>query len=259
MADRGAGRIMSGLHPGRDGRVVAALAPALNIYLVPLEADGFALEHFNEAGITLPPQIVRSAPIRQIEYFYGRLAARRALVQLGLPDAQIGTGPMREPLWPRGVTGSISHTRYLAAAIAAPASAHGAIGIDMETVIGPALRPVLISTAVSPAEMDYLSGLQLEHPMDCLLTLVFSAKESFFKAAFPKVRRYFDFDAVELRAFDGAARTLTFEVREELCNCLREGDVRVVCYDMINADTVCTHCIYGFEQELPVELVWCRV
>lgn len=222
--------------------VVTLGACAIDVHLLALVPDGFSLQRFDEEGIALPENIARSVPARRMEYFYGRLAARNALAPLGLAHVQIGTGTMREPLWPDGVRGSISHNRRFAAAVALPAGDGRAVGLDLETVVGTASRATLISTAVSSAELAYLASLDAPYSFDCLLTLVFSAKESFFKAAFPEVGRYFDFDAVALREFDFGAGSMRFDVREALCAGLGPGASRLIHFVMIDADTVLTCC-----------------
>src|SRR5215469_17508082 len=54
----------------------------------------------------------------RIEQFAaGRLCARRALEALGIAGFSLLTAPDRRPLWPAGVTGSITHTAGYAAAV----------------------------------------------------------------------------------------------------------------------------------------------
>lgn len=247
MTDRPAhGRAEEGTRgTGAATPTAAVVAPggcAIEVHLLALAPDGFSLQRFAEEGIALPQNIARSVAARRMEYFYGRLAARHALAPLGLAHVQIGTGNMREPLWPDGVRGSISHNRRFAAAAALPAGDGRAVGLDLESVAGAAVRAALIRTAVSPAELAYLASLHAPYSFDCLLTLVFSAKESFFKAAFPEVGRYFDFDAVALRAFDFDAGSMRFDVREPLCAGLGPGASRLIHFVMIDADTVLTCC-----------------
>src|SRR5213592_4895962 len=53
------------------------------------------------------------------EFATGRACARRALSKLGAPAISILSGANREPLWPHGVVGSITHCLgYRAAAVA---------------------------------------------------------------------------------------------------------------------------------------------
>ena len=74
---------------------------------------------------------------RMWEFTIGRDYAKRALNELGVP-ADLPVGPNSAPLWPTGVTGSITHTQsrgtsYFAVAVA-KTSDIGRIGIDAEYI-----------------------------------------------------------------------------------------------------------------------------
>jgi 4'-phosphopantetheinyl transferase EntD len=68
---------------------------------------------------------------------------------------------------------------------------------------------------------------------DSLLTLVFSAKESFFKAAFPQVKAYFDFDAVKVFEIDLQQRVVRFSCTQNLSAGLWQGQVHQAHFDFI--------------------------
>lgn len=215
---------------------------ALPITVILYQPYPFRAAAFHEHGIALPAAIAHSVPKRQAEYFFGRLAARAALARLDLAGGQIGTGPSRQPLWPAGVAGSISHAGGYAAAVALPARHHEAIGIDIEAVVGADMREALLNTAIGAPELAVLLQLNSANTLEFLVTVVFSAKESFFKAAFPTVGYYFDFSAVTLTAFDQARRTLTFRIDQALSPRLHAGARFCVYYDLLDAHTVITHC-----------------
>jgi 4'-phosphopantetheinyl transferase EntD len=71
------------------------------------------------------------------EFASGRAYAKEALAMLGVHNVELPLGPNRLPIWPSGVTGSITHARidgyksYAAAAVAYTSSI-AAIGIDLE-------------------------------------------------------------------------------------------------------------------------------
>src|SRR5215469_3139377 len=60
--------------------------------------------------------VARAVPKRVGEFAAGRACARRALEQLGVPDFVLRVGPHREPIWPVGMAGSITHTAGFCAA-----------------------------------------------------------------------------------------------------------------------------------------------
>lgn len=199
--------------PTRTGALtlhIAAVTP-------PARFDAAA---FARHGIELPDRIARAVPKRQAEYLAGRLCARAALAALGMPAAQVGTAALSAPAWPAGTTGSISHTGTLAAAVALPHADCRGIGIDLETVPDTDGLAALRAVALNDTERGLLAGAGGPGE-DVLATLVFSAKESFFKAAAATVGRYFDFTAIE--CVDVGADTLTCIVREALAPDLQPG------------------------------------
>jgi 4'-phosphopantetheinyl transferase EntD len=196
---------------------------ARTYYLGRFEAARFSPELFSTLGVSAPPVLARSVVKRQAEFLAGRLCARAALAPLGQAQHVVATGAHREPLWPAGMCGSLTHAGALAAAIVLPAGQVAGIGIDIETIIGDATRPALSGSVVSARELACLRASGAPFELNTLLTLVFSAKEAFFKAAFGMVRRYFDFDALELSAFDPVAHRLRFRCTQMLCPQLPAG------------------------------------
>jgi len=157
----------------------------------------FQPQLFAEMGIPRPPAIVASVPKRQAEFLAGRHLARGALHHMGAPLLDVGIGPQRQPLWPAGYHGSITHSDGVALVVLARQSGM-LVGVDLEKVM-----PVDVATAVAPQVLSAteVRCLGIARDMDPgLLTLVFSAKETLFKALFPVVGRFFDFSAAELGA-----------------------------------------------------------
>lgn len=166
--------------------------------LIAFDAAGFDAQAFEANDIACPASIARSVRKRQAEFFHGRLAARDALAALGVTPEPIPIGATRQPLWQDGVIGSITHNQQWAAAVALPRGAVSGIGIDIETVVAADMQEALLASVVSAAELHLLQSLQTALPLESLLTIVFSAKESLFKGAFESVGSYFDFSAAEL-------------------------------------------------------------
>ncbi|MEZ0108044.1 4'-phosphopantetheinyl transferase EntD [Catenulispora sp. EB89] len=182
-----------------------------------------------EDAVLMPGEeavIARAVDKRRMEYITTRHLARTALVRLGFPPVAIGTGGNREPLWPAGVVGSMTHCRgYRAAAVARVGAGEGSgglaggpggaggigraggaggggaglggaggvvgLGIDAEPH-GP-LPEGVFDTIARPDEMPALAELAAERPQVRWDRLVFSAKESVYKAWFPVARRWLGF------------------------------------------------------------------
>lgn len=211
--------------------------------LIRFALDGYDLSQFDACGIACPPAIVRSVQKRQAEFLYGRLAARGALLAIGMPSLHVGTGASREPLWPDGVIGSITHGHGYAAAVALHAGRYRGVGIDIEAIAsGESLR-ALMATALDEDELASLRAFGSEVQLPMRVTLAFSAKEAFFKAAFNQVGRYFDFSALRLLAIDEKVRQLTFEVREQLSGALSPGRVLSLEWGYLDAETLHTACM----------------
>lgn len=133
----------------------------------------------------------RMAPGRLLQFAHGRSCARLALAELGIGPCAIAVGPQREPLWPPGVTGSISHCEQRAAAAVGREVDLVGVGIDLEES-GP-LSPDIRDLICTPREAEHLA--QLPTPYGRLL---FSAKESVFKCIWPVVRRFVDFHEISV-------------------------------------------------------------
>lgn len=136
---------------------------------------------------------------RRREFAAGRHCARQALARLdGREPGAILVGPQREPLWPAGIVGSITHTVGYCAAAVAPATAEvRSFGIDAEP--NARLADDLRDLICTPAEQAAHQRLRSIGGVDPGM-LTFSAKESVYKAWFPLVRTWLDFldVAVEL-------------------------------------------------------------
>lgn len=134
----------------------------------------------------------RAVPGRRNEFTLGRTAARQALVQLGVePPSAIMRGENREPLWPRGITGSITHSEGVAIAAVARKTQIAAIGIDLEKSSRKSNIDISAKIAL-PAELDWIDGSETR------LMMLFSAKEALFKALYPLFGDYFWHHQAEL-------------------------------------------------------------
>jgi 4'-phosphopantetheinyl transferase EntD len=138
------------------------------------------------------PLVARAVEKRRREFTAGRVCARRALERLGWPGYPIVAGSRREPLWPPGLVGSITHCRGYCAAAVARASDVRSVGIDAE--MGEPLADGVIKMICTDAERRQAEALPGEH----WPALVFSAKESIYKAWYPVAQRWLDYLDAEL-------------------------------------------------------------
>jgi 4'-phosphopantetheinyl transferase EntD len=159
--------------------------------------------------------IVGAVEKRRREFATGRHCARTALGALGVPPAPLLRGTAGAPLWPRGIVGSITHCAGYRGAAVARARAVLTIGIDAEP--DQALTDDVLALVARPAERARLHALTSTAPGVCWDRLLFSAKESVYKAWFPLTRRWLGFhDAdITINAADADAEAAggTFEAR----------------------------------------------
>ena len=85
--------------------------------LQPLHPDEEALLH------------PRAGTARRRSFHLGRSAAHTALASIGQDVGPILVGDARDPVWPPGVRGSISHTTDVGIALVAPESRTDGVGI----------------------------------------------------------------------------------------------------------------------------------
>lgn len=126
-----------------------------------------------------------------------RHCARTALARIGVAPGPIlptGEGPRwahRAPRWPDGVAGSMTHCDGYRAAAVARRAAVAAVGVDAEPNV-PVPGGVLELIAL-PEERETLARLTAADSSVAWDRLLFSAKESVFKAWFPLTGRWLDF------------------------------------------------------------------
>ncbi|MBB2747241.1 UNVERIFIED_ORG: 4'-phosphopantetheinyl transferase EntD [Microbispora rosea subsp. rosea] len=163
-------------------------------------------------GMTLYPEeaayVAKAVDKRRGEFTAGRHCARAALALLGLPPAAIPPGESGAPVWPEGVTGSITHCAgYRAAAVSTRALS---VGIDAEPHLP---LPDGILDVVSPEEeRRTLARLGASDGGRHWDRVLFSAKESVYKAWYPLARRRLGFEDVLIRLDEDGGFTATLLV-----------------------------------------------
>lgn len=148
--------------------------------------------------------ISRAVDKRRREFATVRHCARLAFAELGLPPAAVLPGPRGAPRWPPGVVGSMTHCEGYRAAAIGRAAEVVTVGIDAEPH-GPLPEGVLGAVAL-PEERDRLSELGAAAPGVHWDRLLFSAKESVYKAWFPLTGLWLDFTEASV-LIDPAAGT----------------------------------------------------
>ncbi|MDA7429476.1 4'-phosphopantetheinyl transferase superfamily protein [Primorskyibacter aestuariivivens] len=212
---------------GQGARLTASFNP-----------DRFHPDLFKALNLQAPNRMDSWTTSRQAEFLAGRLLAAIGQGALGLSSGQVLVGPDRAPRWPRSVTGSISHANRHCACIVLPRG-NGNPGIDVETVALESKLKALQAKAMTVGERARLTSA----PDPALFsTLIFSAKETLFKALYPTVQRFFGFHCAELASAPGTAH-LTLALTEMLHPDLPRG----LCFDVayeVKDETVLTWMVH---------------
>ena len=168
----------------------AVLPPGVALGVAPGQGQGRGPDEPLWPGEDLPGAV----PGRLAEFARGRSAARAALRGLGVAAVAIPMQADRSPLWPDGVTGSISHCAGACLAIAGRRTDLAGLGLDVEPAapLDRDLWPVILR----PEEMATADPLA-----------VFVAKEAAYKAQYALTGVLFDFQtlSVDLHAGGFAA------------------------------------------------------
>jgi len=199
---------------GRQISTLLGLPPDVSLSALPIGAIQQAIGKgwFDDATT---PSLFGMGSKRRVEFLAGRLCAAWSLRAMGVAAPFPLPVHNRLPLWPSNVVGSISHCNSLAVALTAPGSEYQAVGIDVESLIDP----------LTASEIRRLVGcdeewVRLERYVPCRqqsLTQLFSAKEALYKALFPAVGHFKDFDAARFCGYESG--TLLLRLTHDWSSC----------------------------------------
>lgn len=163
----------------------------------------------------MPSYMQHASAKRQHEFFAGRLLAQSLLWQCYGLHHNITDEKQRLPIWPTGTLGCISHHAETAVVLVSQSALY--LGVDIERYIdarqADAMLPLLLQRQ---EQQNYWRVLQQHLGTSPALTLLFSAKESLYKAIYPHVQHYVDFLEASLIALDLEQQRLGFCLRTEL-------------------------------------------
>lgn len=157
--------------------------------------------------------VARAVDKRRREFTAVRACARRAMAKLGLPPQPVLPGDRGAPCWPDGLLGSMTHCDGYRAAALTLTTDLASLGIDAEPH-SPLPEGILLPVSL-PAERARLALLAAEQPGTHWGRLLFSAKESVYKAWFPLTGEWLDFEEadIEIRQDPGAAARGSFRAQ----------------------------------------------
>jgi 4'-phosphopantetheinyl transferase EntD len=180
--------------------------------LFPPGAVAAELRTPGDVALLLPAEaafVGRAVPKRVQEFAAGRLCARRALQEFGIVDFPIEVADDRQPVWPDTMIGSITHTAGFCAAVVAERRCTGALGLDSE-VVGD-VSPGIWHSICVPLESEWVRSLPAAERA-AAVTLIFSAKEAFYKCQYPIVRERLGFHDARVQAAQWGAADGVFSI-----------------------------------------------
>ncbi|MCK5690750.1 4'-phosphopantetheinyl transferase superfamily protein [Myxococcota bacterium] len=167
------------------------------------------------------------SPRRTTSWIGGRVALRRAAMDLGLDPGALLPNQHGAPTLAAGVVGSISHKSQLAAGLAALEDGWMR-GVDIEELGRERLH--IASRVLTPNEEEEVNRLP-ENERWAALLLRFSLKEAVYKAIHPTLQRYVGFHEVMVRPLENGECEIKLELRpdesefEIEARWLRTGDI----------------------------------
>ncbi|WP_091558411.1 4'-phosphopantetheinyl transferase family protein [Micromonospora pattaloongensis] len=138
--------------------------------------------------------VAHAVETRRREFATARRCAREALTALGVPVRALPAGPSREPRWPDGVVGSITHCDGYRAAVVASRVRMATLGVDAEP--HDRLPRGVLDRIALPAEVDWVMRSTAIDGSVHWDRLLFCAKEAVYKAWFPLARCWLGFEDV---------------------------------------------------------------
>lgn len=143
--------------------------------------------HLHEAELSV---IARAVTKRRREFSMGRLLARELLAEWGVAGFTLLPDADRCPVWPKGISGSLSHCATLCAVVVASREAIRSVGLDVESEAP--MDEKLVDRICCPEELSGLGPIERRERAK----LLFSIKEAVYKCQFPLSRTFLGFQDV---------------------------------------------------------------
>lgn len=159
---------------------------------------------------------------RKLEYVYGRACAIAAIKTLtGVRYSTIGRNADGSPQWPCGILGSISHCTGLAIAAVGHQTDCRFIGVDVMRLPSPESAKLIYNQIVFDEEFDLFESDGIGDSLTA--SIIFSAKESLYKALYPKCLKFFDFCDARVLSIDRDRGSFVISLKKNLSKDLNKG------------------------------------
>ena len=183
------------------------------------DSEIFTDSDFKRSNIHKDATILGSVKKRKAEFLAGRICAREALSIHGNTECNILANRDRSPEWPQAVVGSITHTDNAAAAVVASKEQYQGVGVDFQELT---YDTSISEIVLTPLEQQRLFAMDSAEKY-VYLTIIFSLKECLFKALYPIIKIYFDFQYAEITKV--GSNTASIVLRKNLSEEWQKGTV----------------------------------
>ena len=120
------------------------------------------------------------------------------------------------------------------------------VGIDIEKIATGDALSALKKMVVNEKELQRLRQWQGVYSESVLLTLVFSTKESFYKAAYSQVQRFFGFEALRFQELSIEKQQVIFVVNVNLSRQLQKEQQVVIDFGLPDENIMVTGVMLPF-------------
>lgn len=162
-----------------------------------------------------PDYLMQAGQQRLDEFFAGRIAAEAILLEYFNCRQSITSMTTTLPIWPQAFKGSISHANNTLMVMLSTQAEY--LGVDIEYMVSADIAEQTAGLILTRSEQDlYWSGSIKTLSFAEYFTLIFSLKESLYKAVYPCAKNYIDFLQAELISIDMLQHTACFKFSPEI-------------------------------------------
>ena len=200
----------------------------IDLFEIPVAVVCRQVQDYRELlGVLETQRLKKMRENRILEFSSGRFCAHQALQMLASDCDDIEVGDDRQPIWPQGIAGSISHGAKLAVAVVTQEPGCIGLGIDIEKVS--ALESSVVNMVCTASELEWIDRIcrdsaakgelfqntAVDWQRGHVACLFFSIKESIFKCCFPAYKTWFEFQQASITV-DVASSSFQMELAPEL-------------------------------------------
>lgn len=153
---------------------------------------------FSQYGVDFPLSIAQASRKRQAEYLASRWLAKRLLTEFGIANFQLKNAKDRSPIWPTGISGSLSH--HVSSIFMVISTEPSLVGCDIEFWLTSKVATEIAELIANQQEIAICQAAGLDFARS--VSLLFSVKEALYKALARTLPEMLDFRAVELNNVD---------------------------------------------------------